>query len=61
MDRQTFTAAMRVKGWKVKDALARWGRSKDWYHRNANGTHEERQRLKDMINGLPNNAVDDLE
>ncbi|AUR91845.1 hypothetical protein NVP1165O_45 [Vibrio phage 1.165.O._10N.261.51.B7] len=42
-----------IKGWAVKDALSRWGRTYDWYHRQVNGTEEMQTRLEDMINGLP--------
>lgn len=41
------------RGWSVKDALSRWGRTYDWYHRQVNGTEVMQKRLIDMINGLP--------
>ena len=53
MNKKQFTASIHLKGWSVEDALSRWGRSQDWYHRNANGTEKQKQRLEDMIKGLP--------
>lgn len=53
MNKKQFTASIHFKGWSVEDALSRWGRSQDWYHRNTNGTEKQKQRLEDMIKGLP--------
>ena len=53
MNKQTL--AIKQKGWTVKDALSRWGRTWDWYSRQVNGTDIMRQRLDDMIRGLPDN------
>tara|TARA_X000000950_G_C13788822_1_gene608446 strand:- start:766 stop:939 length:174 start_codon:yes stop_codon:yes gene_type:complete len=53
MNKKQFTASIHLKGWSVEDALSRWGRSQDWYHRNTNGTEKQKQRLEDMIKGLP--------
>ena len=53
MNKRQFTASLHLKGWRVKDALERWGRSQDWYHDNCSGNTEAKTRLTDMINGLP--------
>jgi len=53
MNKKQCTAMINIKGWAVKDALSRWGRTYDWYHRQVNGTEEMQTRLVDMINGLP--------
>lgn len=51
MNKQTL--AIKQKGWTVKEALSRWGRSWDWYSRQVNGTELMKTRLDDMIAGLP--------
>ncbi len=53
MNKQQYTASIRLKLWTVEEALLYWGRSQDWYHRNANGTEKQRVRLECMIRGLP--------
>lgn len=53
MNKKKFTAMLHLKGWMVKDALSRWGRSQDWWTDNTNGDDKAQQRLLDMINGLP--------
>ena len=58
MNKKQSTAMILIRGWSVTDALSRWGRSYDWYHRQVNGTEAMQQRLADMINGLPDNAGD---
>lgn len=52
MTKQMFTGQIKSKGWSVTDALSRWGRTYDWYHRNCNGNDKAKTRLKDMIAGL---------
>jgi len=47
-----FTGKIKLRGWKVKDALKYWGRSYSWFHRNCNGTDEQQIRLDCMCKGL---------
>lgn len=52
MNKTQFTGLIKLRGWSVKDALSYWGRSQDWYHRNAHGTEKQKIRLECMANGL---------
>ncbi len=53
MNKRQTTAKINMKGWSVTDALSRWGRTYDWYHRQVNGSTEMQIRLGDMVDGLP--------
>ena len=52
MTTSRYTGLIKIKGWKVGEALNHWGRSRDWYHRNCNGTDAQQRRLTDMCKGL---------
>lgn len=56
MNKKQATARILLRGWSIKDALSRWGRTYDWYHRQVNGTDIMNIRLSDMISGLPNKS-----
>lgn len=57
-NKQQLTAMIKLKGWLVKDALEYWGRSKDWYFHNADGSDKQKIRLNCMINGLKEKTID---
>lgn len=58
MNRQTID--IQAKGWMVKDVLARWSRTQDWYSRQVNGSESAQIRLDDMIHGLPDLSGGDV-
>jgi len=47
-----YTGMIKIKGWKVLEVLAYWGRSYDWYHRQCKGGGKAALRLECMIRGL---------
>ena len=58
MTKAQFTARIHLKGWRVKDVLARWGRSQKWWNDNAGkGDAHARARLNDMIAGLETKSL----